>query len=152
MSDHQDFLKNMRAKSGRPIYLSAQGPSDAADGSTDQGSSYDPRIRPTSGDDLNSHIVNEWSSITRPGMDSHPNVPVNTVVENRNESEEESDIDDIAPNLAFRVTAMNLAAVLRMNSDLMYLYELVQTYDSFDDICRNSEYTKDPIYSGHPQG
>lgn len=139
MSDHQNFLKNMSGKSGHRTYLSAQGLSNAASGFDVRHSGSDPRIRPTSGDDLNSSIVNEWSSITRPRMDFNSNVLMNTVNRTGDKSEEERVIDDIAPNLALRVTATILAAVLRMNSDIVYLYELVQTYISFDNAYRGGE-------------
>ena len=55
------------------------------------------------------------------------------------ESEEESDIDDIAPNLALQVTATNLAAVLRLNSAIRHVDELLQIYMSFDNTYRDSK-------------
>ena len=72
-------------------------------------------------------------------MDFNSNVLMNTVNRTGDKSEEERVIDDIAPNLALRVTATILAAVLRMNSDIVYLYELVQTYISFDNAYRGGE-------------
>lgn len=49
-------------------------------------------------------------------------------------SEDGSDDEDLAPELALKVTATNLAAVLRLNSAVIYLNELVETYISFDKI------------------
>ena len=137
MSYHQSLSKNFSKESGS--YFSAQGPSDAAGSFTDQGSSYDPRIRPPKADDRNSSTANTWSSLTRPVKNSSRDGEVNKEDGMEDESEEESGINNIDPNLALRVTTTNLVAVLRMNSDIMYLYELLQTYISFDDACRDSE-------------
>ncbi|CAF9905132.1 MAG: hypothetical protein HETSPECPRED_004886 [Heterodermia speciosa] len=123
------YHENPRNKSSK-IHLYAQGSSGAPGDSLVQGYGDDPRIRHTTADNSNSSILNAWSSI--PVRGSNPNVPADTVVRFGEKSEEESDIDDIAPDLAFEVTAKNLAVVLRLNSDIMYLHELMQTYISFD--------------------
>lgn len=130
------YHENPRNKSSK-IHLYAQGSSGAPGDSLVQGYGDDPRIRHTTADNSNSSILNAWSSI--PVRGSNPNVPADTVVRFGEKSEEESDIDDIAPDLAFEVTAKNLAVVLRLNSDIMYLHELMQTYISFDVAYRGGE-------------
>ena len=55
------------------------------------------------------------------------------------ESEEGSDIEAMAPGLALKATTTNLAAVLRLNSAMIYFSELVKTYISFDEICRGGK-------------
>ncbi|KAL8785565.1 MAG: hypothetical protein Q9195_008583 [Heterodermia aff. obscurata] len=137
MSDDQNpFINPNRS------YLYTQGGSGVADGSIVQKYGDDPCIRPTIADDPNSSSVNSWSSIPQPFLVSIPNLSANTGFGIGDESEEESDMDDIAPNLALQVTAKNLAAVLRLNSDMMYLHELVQTYISFDNAYRPETKTK----------
>lgn len=74
---------------------------------------------------------------------AHPDycldVSSHVLAEHDDESEEGSDIEAVAPGLALKATTTNLAAVLRLNSAMIYFSELVKTYISFDEICRDGK-------------
>ena len=138
MSRYQNSLNNLSKGSGSRIYFSAQGPSGAVGGSTVKEHGDDERPGPMGNHGSNSSMLNFCLQTAQATVGSNSGQPENTLAAIEDESEEESDTD-VAPDLALRVTDTNLAAVLRLDSDIRYLDELLQTYISLDIVCRESK-------------